>query len=65
MSDFFYLSEEQFNRIKKYFPYPHGKPRVNDVSVISRTTPHLWKMLPQGRIAQKPKIVPHQDHFLI
>lgn len=35
MSDLFYLSEDQFNRIKRYFPYPHGKPRVDDLSVIS------------------------------
>lgn len=35
MSDLFYLSEDQFNRIKKHLPYSHGVPRVDDVRVIS------------------------------
>lgn len=35
MSDIFYLSEEQFERIKRYFPYPNGVPRVDDLRVIS------------------------------
>ena len=35
MSDLFLLSEEQLNLIKPYFPYPHGKPRVDDRRVIS------------------------------
>lgn len=35
MSDLFYLTKSQFNRIKPYFPYPHGKPRVDDLRVIS------------------------------
>jgi putative transposase len=35
MRDLFYLSETQFNRIKPYFPLPHGVPRVDDPRVIS------------------------------
>jgi len=35
MSDLFYLSRSQFNRIKPYFPKPHGVPRVDDLRVIS------------------------------
>lgn len=35
MSDLFYLTKSQFNRIKPYFPYPHGKPRADDLRVIS------------------------------
>jgi transposase len=35
MRDLFWLSEEQLNRIKPCFPYPHGKPRVDDLRVIS------------------------------
>ena len=35
MSDLFLLSEDQLNHIKRYFPYPHGKPRVDDLRVIS------------------------------
>jgi transposase len=35
MSDLFLLSEDQLTRIKRYFPYPHGKPRVDDQRVIS------------------------------
>ncbi len=35
MSDLFYLSDEQFEKIKRYFPYPNGVPRVDDRRVIS------------------------------
>ncbi len=35
MSELFWLSRDQFNRIKRYFPYPHGVPRVDDHRVIS------------------------------
>jgi len=35
MSDLFWLSRKQLNRIKPYFPYPHGIPRVDDLRVIS------------------------------
>ena len=35
MSDLFLLSEDQLNRIKPHFPYPHGKPRACDRRVIS------------------------------
>jgi transposase len=35
MRDLFYLSETQFNRIKRYFPLSHGVPRVDDLRVIS------------------------------
>ena len=31
MSDLFYLTQEQFDHIKKYLPYPHGNPRVDDL----------------------------------
>lgn len=33
--DLYYLTPEQLNLIKPYFPYPHGKPRVDDRRVIS------------------------------
>ncbi len=35
MSDLFWLSEDQLKTIKPYFPYPHGKPRVDDRRVMS------------------------------
>lgn len=35
MSDLFWLSKSQFNRIKPYFPLSHGVPRVDDLRVIS------------------------------
>lgn len=35
MSDLYWLSEDQLEKIKPYFPYPHGKPRVDDLRVIS------------------------------
>jgi hypothetical protein len=38
MRDLLYLSETQFNRIKRYFPLSHGVPggpRVDDLRLIS------------------------------
>jgi transposase len=35
MNDIFYLGDEQFEKIKRYFPYPNGVPRVDDRRVIS------------------------------
>ena len=35
MSDLFWLSDEQLDRIKVYFPLSHGVPRVDDHRVVS------------------------------
>ena len=35
MSDQFWLCDEQFKRIKPYFPLSHGVPRVDDRRVVS------------------------------
>ena len=35
MYDHYWLTEHQLERIKPYFPLPHGKPRVDDRRVIS------------------------------
>jgi putative transposase len=35
MSELFYLSPDQFNRIKPHFPRSHGVDRVDDLRVIS------------------------------
>src|SRR5271154_3956813 len=35
MSEVFYLSKQQFNRIKQYFPRSHGVERVDDLRVVS------------------------------
>jgi transposase len=35
MSNYFYLSEEQLERIRPYLPLSHGIPRVDDRRVIS------------------------------
>ena len=35
MGDVFLLSQKQLNMIKRHFPTPHGKPRVDDLRVIS------------------------------
>ena len=35
MSDYFYLSESQLDRLKPYFPKAHGVPRVDDRRVLS------------------------------
>lgn len=35
MRDYFYLSENQMDRIRPYFPKAHGIPRVDDRRVLS------------------------------
>ena len=35
MSDLFWLSPAQLDRIKPYFPLSHGKARVDDLRVVS------------------------------
>ncbi len=35
MSNLYWLSQEQLERIKPYFPLPHGVPRVDDRRVLS------------------------------
>ncbi len=35
LSDHYWLSEAQLNRIKSYFPRSHGVPRVDDRRVLS------------------------------
>ncbi len=35
MSDIFWLNDEQFNAIKRYFASLHGVPRVDDRRVVS------------------------------
>ena len=35
MKELFYLSSEQMERIKPFFPRSHGVPRVDDAKVIS------------------------------
>ena len=61
MSDLFYLSEDQLNRIKRYFPYPHGKPRVDDRRVISGII-HVLKRGLQWRDAPK-EYGPHKTLY--
>jgi hypothetical protein len=35
MSNLFWLTEEQMERLKPFFPRSHGKPRVDDRRVLS------------------------------
>lgn len=35
MTDHYWLSEKQLNRLKSYFPRSHGVPRVDDRRVLS------------------------------
>ncbi len=54
MSDLYYLTPDQLSLIKAYFPYPHGKPLVNDLRVISGITHVLkrglqWREVPKSR----------------
>jgi putative transposase len=35
MNDHFWLTQDQLDRIKPYFPWSHGVPRVDDLRVVS------------------------------
>jgi transposase len=35
LSDLYWLTDEQMERLKPYFPRSHGKPRVDDRRVLS------------------------------
>jgi transposase len=35
MSDLYWLTDEQMERLRPYFPKSHGKPRVDDRRVLS------------------------------
>ena len=35
MSDLFWLSDAQMARLERFFPKPHGRPRVDDRRVLS------------------------------
>ena len=35
MSDLFWLTDAQMGRLKPFFPKSHGKPRVDDMRVLS------------------------------
>lgn len=61
MSELFMLSDYQLNRIKRYFPYPHGKPRVDDRRVISGII-HVLKRGLQWRDAP-PEYGPHKTLY--
>lgn len=38
MQELFYLSNKQIERIRPFFPRPHGIPRTDDVRVLSGIT---------------------------
>jgi len=61
MSDYFYLSEEQIDRIRPYFPLSHGVPRVDDRRVISGII-HVLKRGLQWRDAPK-EYGPHKTLY--
>jgi len=53
MNKLYYLSEAQFEKIKPYFPLPHGVARVDDLRVVSGIIYVIrnglqWKDAPQG-----------------
>lgn len=52
MSDLFWLSKEQLQRIEVYFPLSHGVPRVDDHRVVSGII-HIIKRGLQWRDAPK------------
>ena len=70
MSDYFWLREAQFERIKPYFPLSHGVPRVDDRRVVSGIIHVIRKRLAmagcsgglwaaQDLIQQVRALVPH------
>jgi transposase len=61
MSDLFYLSRSQFNRIKPYFPLSRGVDRVDDLRVISGII-HVIKRGLQWRDAP-PEYGPHKTLY--
>ena len=53
MSDLYWLSEAQVERLRPYFPKSHGKPRVDDRRVLSgiiyiQRNGLMWKHAPRG-----------------
>ncbi len=54
MSDYYWLSEDQVNRIKPYFPRSHGVPRVDDRRVLSGITHALKRGLQWQACADAP-----------
>ncbi len=61
MKDYFYLSERQLDRIRPYFPKPHGVPRVDDMRVISGII-HVLRRGLQWRDAPK-EYGPHKTLY--
>ena len=52
MSDLFWLSEAQVDRLRPFFPKPRGKPRVDDRRVLSgiiyiQRNGLMWKHTPK------------------
>jgi len=53
MSDLFWLTDEQMERLRPFFPKSHGKPRVDDRRVLSgiifvNRTGMRWRDAPPG-----------------
>ena len=53
MTDLYWLTDEQMERLRPFFPKSHGRPRVDDrrvlsgiVSVAARNSPqkHVWQV---------------------
>ena len=61
MNDYFYLSEDQLDRIRPYFPKAHGVPRVDDRRVLSGII-HVLKRGLQWRDAPK-EYGPHKTLY--
>jgi len=61
MSDLFYLSEEQLDRLRPYFPLSHGVPRVADRRVLSGII-HVLKRGLQWRDAPR-EYGPHKTLY--
>ena len=52
MSDLFWLSRSQLQRIEPYFPLAHGVPRVDDQRVISGIIHVIRNGLPTLTLAE-------------
>ena len=61
MSDLFWLTDEQIERLRPFFPKSHGKPRVDDQRVLSGIVcGSAWKRDPGSGVigVEKGPLIP-------
>ena len=53
MSDLFWLTDEQMERLRPFFPKSHGKPRVDDQRVLSGIVVRQQERVALARCARR------------